>query len=143
MNADACVLPTPAPEAAAALAGVRTVAVVGLSPKPGRPSHRVAAFLQERGFHIVPLRPAVTKILGEKAYPSLEAYGRPVDVVDIFRRSEAVPGIVDQALRTGCRVIWMQEGIGHEQASDRARAAGIKVVQNRCLEKVLRAHSPQ
>ncbi len=134
----ACTLPTPQPEAVAALAGVHTIAVVGLSPKPERPSHRVARYLQTRGYTIIPIRPGVQEILGEKAFPSLAEYGRPVDLVDVFRRPEAVPEIVEQALRLGCKVIWMQEGVSHEVAAERARAAGMKVVQNLCLERALR-----
>lgn len=134
-----CGLPSPDAEARAALAGVCTVAVVGLSPNPDRPSYHVASYLKEQGFTIVPIRPGAARILDEPAYPSLTAYGRPVDLVDIFRRSEAVPEIVDEAIRLGCKVIWMQEGIAHEPAAAAARAAGLKVVQNRCVLKVHRA----
>lgn len=136
-----CGLPTSDLDARVALAGVRTVAVVGLSPNPDRPSHRVASYLKERGFTVIPIRPGAARVLDEPAYPSLTAYGRPVDLVDIFRRSEAVPEIVNEAIRLGCKVIWMQEGISHEPAAAAARAAGLKVVQNRCLLKVHRESS--
>jgi predicted CoA-binding protein len=136
MSDPVCALPTPAPEAEAALAGVRTIAVVGLSPQPERPSHQVASYLQSAGFRIIPIRPGVAEILGERAYPSLTEYGQAVDVVDIFRPSEAVPAIVAEAIALGCKVIWLQEGVGHAAAADRARAAGLKVVENRCLKKV-------
>jgi len=112
---------------------------VGLSPNPDRPSHDVAKYLLEQGFTIIPIRPAVNEILGQKAYASLTEYGQPVDVVDIFRNSEAVPAIVDEAIALGCKIIWMQVGIGHAQAGDRARAAGLKVVENRCLQSVHKA----
>lgn len=139
MSESACTLPTPAPEAAEALAGVNSVAIVGLSPRPESPSYGVAAYLQAHGYRIIPIRPGVERILGETAYPSLEAYGRPVDMVDIFRRPEAVPEIVEQALRLGVKVIWMQEGIGHAAAAQRAQAAGVKAVQNLCVKKVHQA----
>jgi uncharacterized protein len=136
-----CGLPSSDAEAQAALEGVRTIAVVGLSPNPERPSHRVASYLKEQGFTIIPIRPGTARILDEPAFPSLTAYGRAVDMVDIFRRPEAVPEIVAEAIRLGCKVIWMQEGITHEPAGDAARAAGLRVVQNRCVLKVHRART--
>jgi uncharacterized protein len=139
MSEPVCGLPSSDADAEDALAGVKTIAVVGLSPNPDRPSHRVASYLKEHGFTIIPIRPGVTQVLNETAYPSLSAYGRAVDVVDIFRKPEAVPEIVAEAIRLGCKVIWMQEGITHEPAGDQARAAGLRVVQNRCLLKVHRA----
>ncbi|MEW6517149.1 MAG: CoA-binding protein [candidate division FCPU426 bacterium] len=141
MSDFACGLPTPAGEAASLLAGVRTIAVVGLSPTPDRPSHRIAKFLIERGYEVIPIRPATDAILGRKAYPSLTAYGQAVDVVDIFRNAEAVPAIVDEAITLGCKIVWMQEGISHPEAAQRAEAAGLKVVQNQCIYKVLSATS--
>ncbi len=139
MGEQACVLPTPSPEAEAALQGVRTIAVVGLSPKPERPSHEIAKFLLERGYQVIAIRPGVDEILGLKTYPSLAAYGKPVDVVDIFRRPEAVPGIVDEAIQLGCKVIWMQEGVSQAEAAAQAEATGLKVIQNKCIYKVLKA----
>ncbi len=115
----------------------RIIAVVGLSDKPDRDSYRVAAYLQQHGYRIIPVNPAVQEVLGEKAYPRLEEVPERVDVVDIFRRAEAVPEIVESAIAIGAGVVWMQDGIVHNQAADRARAAGLKVVMSRCL---LREH---
>jgi uncharacterized protein len=137
MKEFACSLPTDEPEALAALAGVSTIAVVGLSPNPTRDSFMVATYLQKKGYRIIPIRPGIDAVLGEKAYPNLVDYGQPVDMVDIFRKPEAVPEIVDQAIALGAKVIWMQEGIGHAQAADKAKAAGLRVVENLCVRKVL------
>lgn len=115
------------------LAGSRTLAIVGLSPNPHRDSHRVAAYLQQAGYRIIPVNPAAEAILGEKCYPDLRHVPEPVDVVDIFRKPEAVPGIVEDAIGIGARVVWMQDGIVHNAAADRARAAGLRVVMNKCL----------
>ncbi len=117
------------------LKGSKTVAVVGLSPKPDRPSYDVARYLQARGYRIIPVNPQATEILGEKSYPSLSAVPAPVDVVDIFRRSEDVPPIVDEAVRAKAKVVWMQEGIVNEQAADAARRVGLDVVMDRCMQK--------
>jgi hypothetical protein len=117
---------------------VKTVAVVGLSDNPDRDSHRVAAYLQQRGYRIIPINPNVTTVLGEPAYPRLRDVPVPVEVVDIFRRPDAVPEIVEEAIAMGVRVIWMQEGIAHNAAADRARAAGLTVVMNKCMLKELR-----
>lgn len=132
-----CSMPTSTPEAEAALENVRTIAVVGLSPDPTHYSHSVARFLQARGYTVIPVNPSLKDFYGSPAYPSLLDYGRPVDVVDIFRKPAAVPEIVDQAIRLGSRVIWMQEDVSHDQAAQRAEAAGLRVVQNRCIRKVL------
>ncbi|MFC1597090.1 CoA-binding protein [Planctomycetota bacterium] len=113
----------------------KVVAVVGLSDKPERDSHRVAAYLKEHGYHIIPVNPNVTEVLGEKAYPSLQEVPEQVDVVDIFRRPEAVPEIVDDAIEVGAKVIWMQEGIVHNAAAAKARAVSLKVVMGRCMMK--------
>ena len=133
----ACVLPTDRLQALAALEGASTIAVVGLSPHPERPSYGVARYCQENGYRIIPVRPGVKEILGEQAYASLAEIPFPVDVVNIFRRSEHIPGIVDQAILRGDRVIWMQQGICHPEAAARAEAAGLRVVQNLCLKQVL------
>ena len=117
------------------LKGSKTVAVGGLSPKPDRPSYDVARYLQARGYRIIPVNPQATEILGEKSYPSLSAVPAPVDVVDIFRRSEDVPPIVDEAVRAKAKVVWMQEGIVNEQAADAARRVGLDVVMDRCMQK--------
>jgi predicted CoA-binding protein len=113
----------------------KTLAVVGLSSKPRRPSHGVARYMQEHGYRVIPVNPQETEVLGEKAYPSLDAIPECPAVVVIFRRSEFVPEIVESALRCGAKVIWMQEGIMHEEAAARARQAGLTVVQDRCILK--------
>ena len=108
----------------------RTVAVVGLSPRPERPSHFVARYLQEHGYRIIPVNPFITEVLAEKAYPDLAAVPESVDMVDIFRRSEFVPAVVEQAIEIGARYVWMQDGVVNEEAADLARAAGLGVVMN-------------
>ena len=113
----------------------RTVAVVGLSPKPDRPSYVVARYLQAQGYRIIPVNPNTQEILGEKAYPTLLSIPEKVDIVDIFRRPEEVPPVVEEAIKIGARVVWMQEGIVHEGAAQRAKEAGLKVVMDRCLKK--------
>jgi predicted CoA-binding protein len=113
----------------------RTIAVVGLSDKPDRDSHRVAAYLRQKGYRIIPVNPMVAEVLGEKSYPSLKDVPEPVEIVDIFRRPEAVPPIVDEAIAVGAKVVWMQEGIVHNEAAAKARAAGLQVVMNRCILK--------
>lgn len=115
----------------------RTIAVVGLSDKPDRDSHHVAAYLQQHGYRIIPVNPNAQEILGERCYPSLREIPVPVELVDIFRRADAVPAIVEEALAIGAKVVWMQDGIVHNAAADRARAAGLKVVMSKCL---LREH---
>ncbi len=114
---------------------VRTIAVVGLSPQPARPSHRVAQAMQRYGFRIVPVRPLVDTVLGEKAYASLADIPFKVDLVDVFRAAEHIPAIVEQCLALHLPAIWIQEGIVHEPAAHRAQAGGMKVVMDRCLLK--------
>jgi hypothetical protein len=113
----------------------RTIAVVGLSPKRYRPSYGVAEYLQKAGYRIIPVNPNETELLGERCYPDLEAIPEAVDIVDIFRRSEFVPEIVEAAIRKGAKVVWMQEGVVHEDAARRAEAAGLEVVMDRCILK--------
>jgi len=113
----------------------RTVAVVGLSPKPDRPSYIVARYLQAQGYRIIPVNPNTQEILGEKAYPTLLSIPEKVDIVDIFRRPEEVPPVVEEAISIGAKVVWMQEGIVNEAAAQRAKEAGLKVVVDRCLKK--------
>lgn len=115
------------------LADAKVVAVVGLSDKPDRDSHRVAAYLIEHGYRVVPVNPNVAEVLGRKAYPDLGSVPDRVDVVDIFRKPEAVPEIVDAAIAAGAKVVWMQQGIVHNAAADKARAAGLHVVMNKCM----------
>ncbi|MGE5662755.1 MAG: CoA-binding protein [Deltaproteobacteria bacterium] len=119
------------------LAEARTVAVVGLSDKPDRPSHVVARYLKERGYTVIPVNPAVAEVLGEKAYPSLSEIPVAVDLVDVFRKSADVPPIADEAVRAGARFFWMQEGVVSEEARTRLEAAGIPVVMDRCVKKEL------
>ncbi len=113
----------------------RTIAVVGLSPRPERPSHGVAAYLQDAGYRIVPVRPGGLVILGEPSYPDLRsaAAAVPIDIVDIFRRSEAVPSLLEELLAIRPRLVWMQVGVVHEGVRDRLESAGIPVVMDRCL----------
>ena len=117
------------------LGAARTIAVVGLSAKRFRPSHGVAEYLQRVGYRIIPVNPNITEVLGEKSYPSLDAVAEPVDIVDIFRRPEHVPAIVEAAIRKGAKTIWMQEGVVHEDAARRAESAGLAVVMDRCILK--------
>lgn len=113
----------------------RTIAVVGLSSRNFRPSHGVSQYLQSAGYRIIPVNPGETEVLGEKAYPRLEDIPERIDVVDIFRRSEFVPGIVESAIRIGARGIWMQEGVIHPEAAERARRAGLFVIMDACILK--------
>lgn len=114
---------------------VRTIAVIGLSPQPARPSYRVAQAMQRYGYRIVPVRPLVDEVLGEKAYANLADIPFPVDLVDVFRAAEHVPAIVEQCLALHLPAIWIQEGIVHEDAALRARAGDMNVVMDRCLLK--------
>ena len=111
----------------------RTIAVVGLSDNPLRPSHGVAAYLQAQGYQIIPVNPQIEAVLGEKAYPSLLHVGEKIDIVNIFRRPEFVEEVVDQAIRLGVPTVWMQEEVIHEKAAQKARRAGIFVVMDRCI----------
>lgn len=113
----------------------RTIAVVGLSGRRQRPSHGVAEYMQAAGYRIVPVNPNETEVLGERCYARLEDVPERVDIVDIFRRSEHVPEIVESAIRIGARVVWMQEGVRHAQAAERARQAGLIVVMDCCILK--------
>jgi predicted CoA-binding protein len=117
----------------AILTGVKSIALVGWSPKPDRPSHRVAAYLAARGYRVIPVNPgqAGQAALGEVVRASLAAAG-PVDMVDIFRRSEEAGAVVDEAIATGAKVVWLQLGVVDKAAADRARAAGLQVVMDRC-----------
>jgi len=117
------------------LGAARTIAVVGLSARLSRPSHGVAEYLQRAGYRIIPVNPNIAEVLGEKSYASLDAVPEPVDIVDIFRRPEHVPAIVEAAIRKGAKTIWMQEGVVHEVAARRAESAGLTVVMDRCILK--------
>lgn len=118
----------------------KTVAVIGLSPREERDSHRVAKYLQSQGYRIIPVNPNADEILGERSYPDLASVPDPIDVVDVFRRSEAVPEIVEEAIQVGARTVWMQEGVIHEEAASRAREAGLQVVMDRCMMIEHRRH---
>ena len=112
----------------------KTIAVVGLSPKPHRPSHQVASYLLKAGYSIIPVNPGQDEILGLPCYPNLRAIPVPVDMVDIFRTPGAALAIVEDAIAIGARFIWMQEGIVNEAAAAKAEAAGLKVVMDRCTK---------
>ena len=112
----------------------RVVAVVGLSADPGRPSHQVAQYLQGHGYRIIPVNPGCQEILGEKCYPSLKDIPFPVEVVDIFRKVDAIPGIVDDAIAKGAKVVWMQQGLEEHVSGGKARQAGLAVVMDRCMK---------
>ena len=111
----------------------KTIAVVGLSSNPARPSYGVTEYMQSAGYQIVPVNPNETDVLGEPSYASLEDVPQKLEIVDIFRRPEEVPPVVDAAIRAGAKVVWMQQGIVNEAAAEKARAAGITVVMDACL----------
>jgi predicted CoA-binding protein len=132
--ADAMPHSNPSPEETGRiLREVHTIAVVGLSPNPSRPSFRVAQGLQGLGYRIIPVRPMIAEVLGEKAYPDLESLPEVPDIVDVFRAAEYVLPIVESCIKLGIKKLWLQEGIIHEEAAQRAREAGIIVVMNRCM----------
>lgn len=110
-----------------------TIAVVGLSNDETRAAYSVSEYMQRAGYRIIPVNPDVTEVLGEKAYPDLVSIPKAVEIVDIFRRPENVPSVVDDAIAAGAKVIWMQSGIWHDAAAEKARAAGIEVVMDRCI----------
>ena len=119
----------------AILRAARTIAVVGLSPNPARPSYGVARYLKSVGYRIVPVHPGIEEILGEPTYPSLEAIPGRVDIVNVFRRCEFVPEVVDSAIRIGARAVWLQEGVTSAEAEQRARDAGLIVASDLCILK--------
>jgi len=121
------------------LTRARTIAVVGLSNDPLRPSHGVSAYMQSQGYRIIPVNPQIESSLGEKAYASLLEVPEKIDIVNIFRRPEFVEEIVDQAIRLKVPAVWMQEGVIHQKAADKARQAGICVVMDRCILQEHRA----
>src|SRR6185436_19494658 len=115
------------------LKNAKTIAVVGLSGNRWRPSYSVSEYMQSMGYRIIPVNPEETEVLGEKAYASLDDVTVPVDIVNIFRKPEFVPDIVDAAIRIGAKCVWMQEGVVHEEAAAKARAAGLEVVMDHCI----------
>lgn len=118
-----------------ALQESRTVAVVGASDNPDRQSHGVARYLKDQGYIVIPVNPRLTELFGEKSYPDLASIPGVVDVVDIFRNPDAVPQIVEEAIRKKAKVVWMQPGAESEQAAQRAREAGLEVVMGRCMKR--------
>ena len=112
----------------------RRIAMVGLSSNPFRPSHFAAIYLLSEGYDVIPVNPREKEVLGRKSYPSLSTIPGPVEVVDIFREPAAAPAIVDEAIAVGAKVIWMQLGVIHEQAAEKARTAGMEVVMDRCMK---------
>jgi len=123
------------------LKSAKTIAVVGLTDNPMRPSYGVSHYMQSQGYRIIPVNPNIKEWLGVKAYPSLRDVPEKIDIVDIFRRSDAVPGIVDEAIALKVPAIWMQEGVVHHEAAEKARLAGIFVVMDKCILKEHRRHA--
>jgi predicted CoA-binding protein len=118
-----------------ALKGTRVIAVVGLSDKPDRPSYQVARYLQENGYRIIPVNPMISEVLGQKSYPDLTSIPERVDMVDVFRKSEDVPPIAEQAVNTAPKYFWMQEGIENEEAKESLESKNITVIMDRCIKK--------
>jgi predicted CoA-binding protein len=119
---------------AAILKNYRVVAVVGLSSDPARPSYRVAEYLQQHGYRIIPVNPGCREVLGEKCYPTLKDIPFPVEVVDIFRKVEAIPAIVEEAIQVGAKAVWLQLGLVEPESAQKARKAGLQVVMDHCLK---------
>src|SRR5882724_4092239 len=117
------------------LRSAHTIAVVGLSDKRWRPSYGVSEYMQRAGYRIIPVNPLLTEALGERCYPDVKAVPEKIDIVNIFRRPEFVPEIVDAAIAVGAKAVWMQEGVVHEKAAAKARSAGLVVVMDRCVLK--------
>src|SRR5918994_7673804 len=122
----------PVDDVRAILTSTRSWAVVGCSPDPSRDSNRIAAMLMRRGYRVIPVNPMATEVLGERSYPTLSAVPDPVEVVDVFRRASVAGAHVDEAIEIGARAVWMQLGVVDEQAAERGRAAGLRVVMDRC-----------
>jgi hypothetical protein len=118
------------------LQSARTIASVGLSSNPGKESYGVGEYLKEQGYRLIPVNPTADKILGEKSYPDLESVPEKIDVVQVFRKPEDVPPVVESAIKVGAKVVWMQEGIVNEAAAQTARAAGLEVVMDACMREI-------
>ncbi len=116
------------------LSEAKVVAIVGLSDKPDRASNRVAHYLKAQGYKIVPVNPLKDEILGEQCYPSLTAIPMPIDIVDIFRKVDAIPAIVDEAIEVSAKAVWLQLGLAHHDSAEKARQAGLVVVQSKCAK---------
>ncbi len=117
------------------LASSKTIAVVGLSAKPDRPSYGVANYLMAQGYHVIPVNPMEQEILGKKSYPDLASIPEPVDIVDIFRKGEATPPIVEEAIKIGAKCVWLQEGVIFEESFRIASNAGVTIIMDRCILK--------
>ena len=115
------------------LKNYKTIAVVGLSSNPMRPSHGVTEYMQSAGYRIIPVNPNETEVLGEKSYARLEDVSEKIDIVNVFRRAEEVPPVVESAIRIGAKAVWMQLGVENEQAAEKARAAGLVVIEDACI----------
>ena len=121
------------------LLSARTIASVGLSSNQEKESYWIVSYLKEQGYRIIPVNPTATEIMGEKVYPDLESIPDKVDVVQVFRKPEDVPPVVDSAIKIGAKVVWMQEGIRHEGAAQKARDAGLQVVMDACMRATHRS----
>jgi predicted CoA-binding protein len=117
------------------LLSAKTIATVGLSSNPEKESYGVAQYLKSRGYHVIPVNPTADEILGEKSYPDLESVPEKIDVVQVFRKPEDVPPVVESAINTGAKVVWMQEGITNEESAQKARAAGLQVIMDACMRE--------
>src|SRR5512142_1458294 len=117
------------------LSSVRTVATVGVSSNPEKPSYGIFQYLAEAGYRMIPVNPTIPEVLGRPSYPNLRSIPEKIDVVQVFRKPEDVPSVVEDAIQVGAKVVWMQEGVVNEQAAARAEQAGLKVVMNRCMMK--------
>ena len=124
----------PTEEIAELLKHSRTIAVVGISKKPERDSYKVAKYLKEHGYKIIPVNPRYDEVLGEKCYPDLKSIPEKIDIVDIFRKPDAIPPIVDEAIEVGAKAVWMQLGLAHNEAAEKARKAGLQVVMSKCIK---------
>jgi predicted CoA-binding protein len=113
----------------------RTVAIVGVSDDPERPSHRVARYLDGHGFHIIPVNPSIKELCGKRSYPDLTSIPKKVEIVDIFRNSADVEPTVDEAIKIGAKVVWMQEGVINKKAAEKAKKAGLLVIMDKCMRK--------
>jgi predicted CoA-binding protein len=111
----------------------KTIASVGLSSNPNKESYRIASYLKAQGYRVIPVNPTAPEIMGETSYPDLQSVPEKIDVVQVFRKPEDVPPVVDDAIKAGAKVIWMQEGIVHEEAAEKARQAGLQVVMDTCM----------
>ena len=120
------------------VAGAGTIAMVGASSSPARPSHGVMGFLLERGFRVIPVNPNETEVHARRAWPTLESVPEPVDIVDVFRRLEFTPAIADSAVAIGARVLWLQVGVINDEAAARAKEGGLVVVMDRCMAQVVK-----